>query len=131
MHTKNFFFTLKSTFELFRSSPRKEKIFIKAAGCLWGPYATNWYHVILTCEKKHFVHITQHEGLQKCLTAKPSGSQSTELSIVWHPGSSLLRMETQAPFNFTNICFYLLLCPEDNFLSFTLASPLISYGMDK
>lgn len=39
-------------------------------------------------------------------------------------------METQAPSNFTNICFYLLLCPADTFLPFTLESPLISHGMD-
>lgn len=128
MDTKNFYFILKSTFELLGSSPRKEGVLsMHLCEDLMLQFQTNWKILCyLTLEKKNFVH-SQHEGLQNCLTAKPSGIQSTELSIVWHPRSSVLRMETQAPFNFTNICFYLLLCSADTFLPFTLESLLISH----
>lgn len=130
MDAKSFYFILKSTFELFGSSFRKEKILSMQLYEDLMLY-TNWKVLCyLHLEKKNFVHIAHHEGLKYCVTAKPSGIQSTELSFVWHPGSSLLQMETQAPFNFTNIFFYHLLCSADTFLSFTLENSLISHGID-
>lgn len=109
MDAKSFYFILKSTFEVFGSSFRKEKILSMQLYEDLMLY-TNWKVLCyLHLEKKNFVHIAHHEGLKYCVTAKPSGIQSTELSFVWHPGSSLLQMETQAPFNFTNI-FFIIYC---------------------
>lgn len=122
---------LKGTFELFGSSLRKGNILsMHLYEDFCATYKLKGNMLSSLWKKKIFVHITQHQSLQYRLTAKPSGIQSTELSSVWHPGSSLLRMETQDPFNFTNIWFYVLLCPADTFLSFTLENPLISHGVD-
>lgn len=108
----------------------KREDFISAAGCLWGHYATFKLKGIIMTLEKVLAHIIQHEGLQHCLTAKPSGIRSTELSIVWYPGSSPLRMKIQAPFHFTNSFMFLLLLPAVTFLPLTLDSPLIRNGME-
>jgi len=107
--------------------------FISAAVFLWGPYATFKLKGIMLSwlwKREVLVHLIQHEGLQHCLTARPSGIQSTELSIVWYAGSSWLRMKTQTPFHFTNTFFFLLLLPADPFLLFSLEGPLIRHRMD-
>lgn len=88
-------------------------------------YRHSWMHVrtlyIFTLQgimlswprqRKVLVHIIHYEdiGLQHCLTAKPSGIQSTELSIVLHPEHSLLRVKSQLPFLlkviFSLFCFF-------------------------
>lgn len=110
MDTKFFYLTLKSTLEMFGSSPMKEKTFTSAPGCLWGLFAIfKLKSVILLWLWKSYCTYNSYISAWRppALTAKPSGIQTTELFIVWYPGSSLMRMKTPAPFHFTNFFFFL------------------------